>query len=328
MLERINTTPRFVRDLARGRLLGPWPLVVLDVGASGGFPAFWGEFGDQVRLIGFDPDARECRRLQETLGQDIRPVALGRRRETRRLKTVKWRFSSSLLEINRDFWSRFPLGDMFEPTGEEILETVDLDGYAAACGLADLDVLKLDTEGTELEILEGAAHNLESTILAVEIEVAFQPLQHGRAMFSDVDAYLRQKGFALFDLAPKRHARASLPPMESFVAEPSSYGQVVWGEALYVRDLVDDLRRGRRHPAPKYVKAAALFDLFRLPDCAIEVLEAALAAGIVPESYRAGLDLLVPETMRRRFPLAYWRELFRHLPQLVLAPRKDQGGLD
>jgi FkbM family methyltransferase len=322
MLDRINTSPRFLLDVCQGRLLDPAPLVVLDVGASGGFPPCWSAFGDQARLIGFEPDADECRRLREKHGLDIRPVALGRRREARRLNKVKWAFSSSFLDINRDYWSRFPMGDMFESAGEETIETVDLDSYAAESGLADIDYLKLDTEGTELEILEGAAGLLAGTILAVEIEVAFQPLQHGRAMFSDVDAYLRAKGFTLFDLAPMRHARASLPPLESFVAEPSSYGQVVWAEALYVRDLVADLKEGRRHAPLKYVKAAALFELFSLPDCAIEVLESAAQAGAVPESYAAGLNLLVPEALRRRLPLAYWRELFRHLPQLVLAPRK------
>lgn len=316
MLARVNPNPRFLKAVADGGFLEPAPFTVADVGAAGGFFPYWIHFGKHKRLIGFEPDAKECARLREVRGLDIFPVALGRRRESRVFFMANNHTCSSMMDINREYWARFPMDGTHELVGKHIIETVDLDGFAAENGIGDIDFIKLDTEGTELEILEGAERLLQDKIIAIEVEVAFQPIHHGRPLFGDVDAYLRKQGFAMFDLAPWRHARRALPPLEDYAVSPSPYGQIVWGEALYMKDLSALIAKGERPDPMKILKLACLFDLFLLPDCAIELLEAALGAKLIDEVFLSNLELLVPYFLGRSLPLAAWRALFNVLPQV------------
>ncbi len=316
MLERVNPDPRFVQEIAKEGLLAASPLVVVDVGASGGFWPFWSHFGTHRRMIGFEPDAKECARLRESRGMEVYPVALGAKPEQAVFHQLRNPCCSSFLEVNREYWARFPLGDTHLEVGKSVVDIADLDGVAADNGLETVDFIKLDTEGTELDVLKGAAGLLENEMLGVQVEVAFQPIHHGRPLFGEVDAYLRDKGFALFDLSPWRHARKALPPIDGYAAAPSTYGQVVWGEALYFKDLAAEIGKGQRPLASKIVKTVAMFDLFMLPDCAIELLEAAMEAGLLEPSYQARKELLVPTLLGRRLPLDSWRVLFNALPQI------------
>lgn len=59
-LTNINDNPRFTKYLVDKKAFQVNPLTVVDVGARGGFESHWSSFGDQLRLIGFEPDVEEC----------------------------------------------------------------------------------------------------------------------------------------------------------------------------------------------------------------------------------------------------------------------------
>ncbi len=119
----------------------------------------------------------------------------------------------------------------------------DLLGELAAGGdIGDVDVLKVDVDGWELDVLRGARRTLDAGILAVEVEVQFTGLRGPDAsVFSNVDAILRSAGLTLVDLQPARYARAALPqPFLYDIPAQNSRGAMVWGDALYMRDLLSD----------------------------------------------------------------------------------------
>jgi hypothetical protein len=62
-----------------------------------------------------------------------------------------------------------------------------------------------------MEILQGAQGFLSSTMVGVKYEVEFAPLYQGQALFGDVDKYLRQFGYMLFDLSRSRYRGAGFP---------------------------------------------------------------------------------------------------------------------
>ncbi|MEK6531620.1 MAG: FkbM family methyltransferase [Deltaproteobacteria bacterium] len=64
---------------------------------------------------------------------------------------------------------------------------------------APVDIMKLDLQGYELEALKGA-EGLLNDIKAITTEVEFTPLYEGQPLFSDIDKYLREKGFRLLNL--------------------------------------------------------------------------------------------------------------------------------
>ena len=62
------------------------------------------------------------------------------------------------------------------------------------------DFVKLDTQGTELYILEGMQHTLKRAIFGVEVEVEFIEMYKNQPLFNEVDIFMRKLGFHLFDL--------------------------------------------------------------------------------------------------------------------------------
>ena len=104
-----------------------------------------------------------------------------------------------------------------------------IDAAFAELGIDGPDFIKIDTQGTELDVLKGAERAL-ATCLALEVEVEFQPLYEGAALFRDIDAYVSGFGFELFDLRRTFFRRAVSPPIEQ------RKGQMIYGDALYFRD--------------------------------------------------------------------------------------------
>ena len=59
------------------------------------------------------------------------------------------------------------------------------------------DFLSLDTQGSELEILKGAEKTIAENVIAIQVEVTFTPMYETQPLFSDIELYLRNKGFEL-----------------------------------------------------------------------------------------------------------------------------------
>jgi FkbM family methyltransferase len=133
---------------------------------------------------------------------------------------------SSTYEINSEFIRAFLEPP---PTLERTvtLRAVRLDDVVAKDHLGAPDLLKLDTQGSELDILRGASNTLMETSL-VEVEVEFYPMYKGQPLFADVDALLRSSGFELLYLN-----RAFVQRKKFY--QGLSRGELIFGDALYGR---------------------------------------------------------------------------------------------
>jgi FkbM family methyltransferase len=78
-----------------------------------------------------------------------------------------------------------------------------LDNYLDRAGVTTVDVLKIDVEGAELDVIEGACRTLTANprILLVVEFLRENPLRFGRTV-EDLEARLRELGFILFTLTP------------------------------------------------------------------------------------------------------------------------------
>jgi FkbM family methyltransferase len=129
-------------------------------------------------------------------------------------------YTSSMLAPNPDFagWYLnngaydYSLGEATRLVQERRVQTVTLDEVFAGPGgtRPAPDVLSIDTQGSELEILQGGAATLRDSVVAVVCEVEFVPLYRGQGLFGDITEHLREQGFhfarfaELYELSPVR----------------------------------------------------------------------------------------------------------------------------
>jgi len=223
------------------------PLVVVDVGCRWGFEEKWKALGPQVRLIGFDADAAECEALSRQAGDGVRYVAasLGAAPGPARLFLTREPACSSLYPPDPELIAERPELECTSLVSTTEVELTTLDAWASEEGIRDVDVLKLDTQGSELDILRGAERLLGS-VRALEIEVELNPIYRGQPLFGDVDRFLREHDFVLWRLGHLVHyglpggvSDVAIEDRQVFDSRPVQLsgrgGQLFWAHAYYVR---------------------------------------------------------------------------------------------
>jgi FkbM family methyltransferase len=181
-------------------LLPEHPVVLADAGAAGGIHERWSILDQGLRVLGFEPDQRAFDILPQQDDRVWINAALTDREGNATLLVTRHQTNTSLLPPNRHIVDRiYQSPSDFDVVKEVIVPCTTLDAASRAAKL-DVTALKADTQGTELAILQGAERCLRETLLVVELEVEFTPLYSGQPLFADVDAFMRERGFMLFDL--------------------------------------------------------------------------------------------------------------------------------
>jgi FkbM family methyltransferase len=290
----MRTAPEIVQRIVSERLWGESDFFLLDVGASGGVGKHWAFFGDRLRAIAFEPLLAEAERLQRAAaGSKITyEAAFATCRDYDQMFPPDLR-SDRIRSKNNDPYPRtsaaraqevmrinypehvFNAGAPAEYTDRRVV----LDEFIPAAERPSVDFLKIDTDGHDIEVLLGAQGLVDAGgILGMSIEAQFHGASDDHAnTFATIDGWMRRNGFSLFDLEIYRYSRGALPaPFKIDSPAQTLTGQVLWGEAVYFRDLAaPDYERMWSYPPTRerVFKLAALFDLFRLPDCAAELLQ-------------------------------------------------------
>jgi FkbM family methyltransferase len=248
------------------------PLLYVACGARGSDTVSLVELLPNARYVGFEPDHEECRRLNANARDRYTfvPEAVGKCVENRTLHVTRYPSCSSLLPPNPSFFGRFA-GCASAVTVERTLnlKTISLAEYLTDKGFGEPHFLELDTQGSELDILQGAEDFLVNSVAGLKIEVEFAPVYLNQPLFAQVDSYLRSLGFMLFDLSRNRYRR------ENYPAYYSTRGQLVWGDALYLRNHECLKRHAYRENALRLFLVAAFLGFH---DYALEVLSSTIKA--------------------------------------------------
>ena len=289
------------------------PVTLFDVGCSGGIGAEWNVFGPALRGTGFDPLVAEIERLSSVETRPNLTYVAGLVGLNPVQEALRASYEAALperMQDHSDVSSRTSSRRALELTGIDYVSKyynagqapqystrrIAIDAYVRETGFAP-DILKIDTDGAEMEVLFGAADSIAASVLAVHIECRFQvSLSRYANNMAAIDVFLRERGLQLYVIEPFRYTRMALPgPFHYEMFAQTLGGQVRWADTVYLRDLaVPSHERvfGFRATPERVLMTAALMEISGLPDCAAELLQAHAAA--LPYPIETLLDLLVP----------------------------------
>lgn len=187
----------------RARLLRAYEIgVVLDVGAN------IGQYGMQLRDIGytggivsFEPVRAAYRQLSEVARTDRSwtaiNCALGDFDGRTKINVAGNSQSSSVFSMLPAHLKSEPASRYF---GSEEIEVRRLDsGFHDLCSDNDNVLLKIDTQGFEKRVLEGAETSLRA-IRTIQLEMSLVPLYEGEALFDEMYRLLQDKGFEIVSI--------------------------------------------------------------------------------------------------------------------------------
>ena len=218
-------------------VLPPLPrFKVVDVGASLGLlPPDYADLAKAVPcdIVGFEPVAIECEKLKalKRPGHVYLPYTIGDG-AVHTFYECNSPYNSSLFEPNLALTEKFQnLSDFMRVTRTHAVETRRLDSIVETEGM---DFLKVDVQGAELLVFEGAVERLKN-VLVIHTEVEFVPMYKNQPLFADVDSFLRAHGFAFHKLTPWGR---TFKPIIMKHDPGAALSQSLWGDAVYVRDFM------------------------------------------------------------------------------------------
>lgn len=206
-----------------------------DVGARDGLAHPWSLFKKYISTISFEPDPDEYTSLLSKLNHNdlLLQNALAEINGSKNFYLTKNRGCSSLYRPNSDLLNNFPDHDRFTIERTLTIDTVKLDDLIQQNKINTLHFIKLDTQGSELDILKGALPSILKNLVGIELEVEFQEMYKGQPTFSEVDQFIRTNfDMQLMDLR-QTHWKYSSKSMPG-----SPKGQLIFGDALYFFNLL------------------------------------------------------------------------------------------
>lgn len=196
------------------------PAVIYDVGANVGtwtclakslFPA--------SRVECFEPLAvhqPEFRRWTKNLaGVTLHPVALGAAAAALPMNVMDFSDASSLLPPTpaaNEAWR-------IRTVRRETVPVASLDHYRREHDLPAPDLFKLDVQGYELAVLQGAEESLRRTRWVLT-EVSFREFYRGQPLFNEIAGHLASRGFALCALGINTPLGATLDQTDALFVRP------------------------------------------------------------------------------------------------------------
>jgi FkbM family methyltransferase len=327
--------------------------MLIDIGCSGGIDTVWRRFGPRLRAIGFDPDLAEINRLKRAethsgiqfvaafagipSDQPFAQRKAGRsdwgRNPWDRLSAahsfseMKKRQLSGAERTVANLWPDVELADASRP--------IAVPEYLRERGIQNVDFLKIDIDGKDLDVLHSFDSALERLgVLGLGLEVNF----HGSDADTDhtlhnTDRYMKAQGFELFNLTVRRYSLAALPSRYLLnVPAQTEFGRPLQGDALYIRDLGNPERRelAERFPPGKLLNLVAIFAAFNLPDCAAEIAVSYRKALAEVSDVDRVLDLLAAQAQGDvERPLTYreYMEAFDRHDPMFFPPGAETSGL-
>jgi len=173
------------------------PLTIVDIGARDSSLGEIEDLKQYIKLIGFDADPIECNRLNKNppngfCSFKILPYFIGKSGATVRFHIYQSPGESSVFKPNAAFKNRYSAN--FKIDRSIVVEPIELYKALAHENVIDVDLIKLDTQGSELNIIQTSPNVIDRTLL-IESEVEWVEMYEGQPLVGDFLNHMYAQGF-------------------------------------------------------------------------------------------------------------------------------------
>ncbi len=169
---------------------------LLDIGAADGANNKWNIINNNINIILVEPHKQSAKKLKSNGFNVIESVLHSENDKEIKFYNTKKPLCSSFYKPNLDHLGKFSDIDRFNIVSEDIFVSKCLDTEIK--NFEQPNFIKIDTEGSELDILKGSNKTLLNTF-GLEVECSFHQLREKQPLFEDVRKYLENLDFVFID---------------------------------------------------------------------------------------------------------------------------------
>tara|TARA_B100000787_G_scaffold20305_1_gene13886 strand:- start:1889 stop:2824 length:936 start_codon:yes stop_codon:yes gene_type:complete len=170
--------------------------ILLDIGAANGANGRWNIISNKLTTILVEPHKESAKNLKLEGLEVIESVLHSEDDKDIKFYNTRKPMCSSFYKPNFDHLENFLDKERFEIISEDIFNSKTLDTEIAK--FSQPNFIKIDTEGSELDILKGSKKTLLN-VFGLEVECSFHQLRINQPLFEEVRSYLRSLDFVFID---------------------------------------------------------------------------------------------------------------------------------
>ena len=186
-------------------------------------------------IICFEIEKEVCDKANSKAPKGFKyyPYALSDKNGKKKLFNTQHPMCTSLYKPNEMFINLYNNLHFANLKNESEIETITLDTFVEKYSLNEIDFIKMDVQGAELDILKGAKSTLQN-VLKIICEVEFVPIYKNQPLFGDVNKFLNEYEF-MFNQFLQIHGRTLKPLIAN--NDPNIASQHMWSDAIFIRQI-------------------------------------------------------------------------------------------
>lgn len=291
------------------------PLKIFDVGAREEMFKPYNHFPAGImKIYGFEPDREEAIRLSKKYPKEQReyfPYGLWKTSGKINLSYAKQAGNSSIHPPDMDrLKAVFPKKhwEKREPKEQMEVDVRSIDDLNKELSL-DCDLLKVDTQGSEMEILKGAEKLLKDSVSFVLLETWTFEVHKGQALSGEIMEWMDKQGFTLLRI----NQGADWHRKEIEKLETPGLRSLVGLDLLFVRNSFDFGSKAKN--IDKAVIGAGLAELYGFPDLGMQILAQVKSHSGEDESLQKAESLMIKNWKHK--PEGFFFKAFRKLSYMA-----------
>ena len=193
------------------------------------------DYFPSTKIIGFEIEKEICEKMNSQAKEGVKYYshALGKDNEQRKFYITQNPMCSSLYKPNEELIKLYNNFEVAYLKKETEIETISLDYFVEKHEVGDVDFIKIDVQGAELDVFKGGSKTLKN-VLKIVCEVEFIQHYENQPLFGEVSDYLSQYNL-MFNKFLGLSGRALKPIMLN--NNPNLPSQHIWSDAVFVRHI-------------------------------------------------------------------------------------------